>query len=256
MLRQYVVDPADIPWKTGETQGITFECQVLLSGSDGGPEAMRLRFDHRPSVFAHMHLTSQFQLLLRGTMDFPTESMKLRPPAVHYTDHNVAYGPFATGVQHDMLVLHPKQAGLISMSDRAARRQINLSGRELTGMEKDAEWFPIPRYEGARWKILISHSFGPEAVMVQYPPSAVLPLDVPTWGRYEVVLEGSVMVEGRNLGAPGLRYVQGDDRPVPLRAGADGATLIFLSFDKDALEGGLTGEGLALTAAETMARAL
>jgi hypothetical protein len=84
----------------------------------------------------------------------------------------------------------------------------------------------------------------------------VLPLDVPTWGRYEVVLEGSVMVEGRTLSSPGFRYVQGDERPAPLRAGPDGATLIFLSFDKDAVEGGLTGEGLALTAAETMARAL
>src|SRR5260370_39541494 len=111
------------------------------------------------------------------------------------------------------------------MSDRAARRQINLSGRELTGMEKDAEWFPIPRYEGARWKILIPHSFGPEAVVVQYPPRAVRPLDVPTWGRYEAVLVGSVIVEGRTLGSPGRRYVQGDERPAPPRAGAEGATL-------------------------------
>ena len=67
----YIVDAANAPWKRGSTEGVTFACQVLLSGEDGGPEALRFRFDDCPSVYAHMHLTAQFQLLLNGTMDFP-----------------------------------------------------------------------------------------------------------------------------------------------------------------------------------------
>lgn len=257
MLAQYVVDPAEIPWKAGRTEGITFQCQVLLSGIDGGPEAFRFRFDPCPSIYAHMHLTSQFQLLLGGSMDFPTETMKLRPVAVHYTDHNLPYGPFAAGPGHDMMVLHPKQGGLISMADRSARKQINLPGRELLGTEKDAQWVPLRGCEDGYSKILIPRSLGPEAMVLQLPANAfTVPDTVPTYGRYEVVLNGAVIIEGRILGSPGFRYVRGDQHPLPLQAGPDGATLALLSFDSDALAGGLTGEGLSAAAAEAIARAI
>ncbi len=256
MLKQYVVDPAQAPWKRSQTEGITFRCQVLLSGAGGGPEAIRFQFDPCLSVYAHMHLTSQFQLLLGGAMDFPKESMKLRPPAVHYTDHNMPYGPFSVAAGHDVLVLHPKQGGLISMADRTARRQINLGGREHSGMDKDAEWLDAPGYEGSRCKVLIPHVLGPEAVMLECRPHTAIALGAAPHGRYEVVLKGSIVAEGRTLAPPGFRYVRGDERPSSLAAGPEGATVIFLSFDKDALEGGLTGEGIAVAAAEAMARAI
>ena len=129
MQQCYVVDAANAPWKRSATEGITFACQVLLSGEDGGPEALHFRFDDCPSVYAHMHLTSQFQLLLGGAMDFPRGVKHLEALAIHYTDHNMPYGPFAVSRGHDMLVLHPKAGGIISMANHDARRQINLSGR-------------------------------------------------------------------------------------------------------------------------------
>jgi hypothetical protein len=42
----------------------------------------------------------------------------------------------------------------------------------------------------------------------------------------------------------------------PLLTGSAGATVAFLTFDRDALEGGITGEGLSVEAAEAMARAI
>ena len=60
-----VVDAADIEWRHGETDGITFRGQILLSGDDGGPEAFRFRFDPCLAVYAHMHMVSQFQMLAR-----------------------------------------------------------------------------------------------------------------------------------------------------------------------------------------------
>ena len=91
----YIVDAAQAPWKQGATEGISFACQVLLAGEDGGPEALRFRFDDCPSVYAHMHLTSQFQLLLAGSMDFPRGVKHLEALAIHYTDHNVQSSPFS-----------------------------------------------------------------------------------------------------------------------------------------------------------------
>lgn len=256
MLDEYIVDPAATPWRHGQVAGISFQCQILLSGTDGGPEALRFRFDACPSVFAHMHLTSQFQLLLHGRMDFPKSTMKLRSFAVHYSDHNFPYGPFAVGDQHDMLVLHPKQGGLVSMADRDARRQINLRGRHLYGSAADIEWTPMTEFNNLRSKPLIPPSLGPSAVMIECPPSMLLRLPTAPYGRYEVVLGGSASISGRALLPPGLHYVHGAKETTCLEAGPDGATLMLLAFDEDAREGGLTGEGLSVAAAEAMERAI
>ncbi len=76
------------------------------------------------------------------------------------------------------------------------------------------------------------------------------------FGRYEVVLEGSVIVQGQELGPPGFRYVRGSEAAEPLMTGEGGASVAFLTFDRDALEGGITEGALAAEAAEAMARAI
>ncbi|HEX4211594.1 MAG TPA: hypothetical protein VHY56_14440 [Candidatus Binataceae bacterium] len=259
-MHDYIVEPDAIPWREGQVAGITFKCQVLLSGTEGGPEALRFRFDPHPSVFAHMHLTSQFQLLLQGRMDFPKSTMKLRSLAVHYTDHNYPYGPFAVAEGHEMLVLHPKQGGLISMADRDARRQINLMGRHLYGAAAAIEWTRMSEFGGLRCKPLIPPASGPYAVMLECPPHTLLDLPAALDGRYEVVLTGSASIADRWLLPPGFRYISQsiNDRGIstPLKAGPDGATLMLLAFDRDAREGGLTGEGLSIAAAAAMERAI
>jgi hypothetical protein len=256
LLRQYIVDPREVSWKSGQTEGITFQCQVFLSGADGGPEALRFRFDPCPRVYAHMHLTSQFQLLLGGTMDFPKATMKLRPVAVHYADHNLPYGPFSTGEGHDMLVLHPRQGGLVTMADRTARRQIYLAGRQLVGMDREREWLPAAGLEGVRCKFLLPPGSGPQAIMLECPCNCVIAAPVPTFGRYEVVLSGSAVFSGKPVEAPGLRYVAGDEEPTPIRCGPAGASLILLSFDEDAMAGGLGDDQLSRSAAEAIERAI
>ena len=256
MQNCYIVDAAAAPWKRGSSEGIAFACQVLLSGDDGGPEAMRFRFDDCPSVYAHMHLTSQFQLLLHGAMDFPRGVKHLEALALHYPDHNMPCGPFSVSGGHEMLVLHPRAGGIISMANHDARRQINLRGRLFAALAADAEWRPLPGVDGAEYRLLMPPEFGPSAVVARAPAHAALELPAPEFGRYEVVLDGSVMVSEREIGPPGFRYVC-DPNPVePLVSGKDGASVAFLTFDKDALEGGIIGGALATEAAAAMARAI
>jgi hypothetical protein len=238
------------------TDGIAFECQVLLSGDDGEPEALRFRFDDCPSVYAHMHLTAQFQLLLHGTMDFPRGVKHLEALGVHYTDHYMPYGPFAVSGGHDMLVLHPKSGGIVSMANRDARRQINLRGRLFVALASGAEWQPLPGVDGATFKYLMAPQDGPGAVVVRVPPHAAIAMPAPTFGRYEVVVEGSAVIEEREIAAPGFRYVRSDTPVEPLVSGPAGATIAFLTFDRAALEGGITEGVLAAEAAEAMARAI
>src|SRR5690349_19552287 len=174
MQSSYIVDSANAAWKRSATEGVTFSCQVLLSGEDGGPEALRFRFDDYPSVYAHMHLTSQFQLLLSGAMDFPRGVKHLEALAIHYTDHNMPYGPFAVSNSHDMLVLHPKAGGIISMANLDARRKINLTGRLFAALASDSEWQAMPGVEGAAYRYLIPPGFGPAAVVTRTPAHAAL----------------------------------------------------------------------------------
>src|SRR4051812_37210812 len=199
MEQCYIVDAARVPWKRSSIGGLTFKGQVLLSGHDGGPEALRFSFDDCPSMYAHMHLTSQFQLLLHGAMDFPRGVKHLEALAIHYTDHNMPYGPFAVSGGHDMLVLHPRAGGIISMVNLEARREINLRGRLFASLAGDSEWRPLPNAEHSRFKFLIPPDFGPAAVVVEAPPHAALGMPGTEYGRYEVVVEGSVLIEGREI---------------------------------------------------------
>jgi hypothetical protein len=255
-MQCYIVDSAKAPWKRSSTEGITFSCQVLLSGEDGGPEALRFRFDDCPSVYAHMHLTAQFQLLLTGAMDFPRGVKHLEGLSIHYTDHNMPYGPFAVSGGHDMLVLHPKAGGIISMGNHDARRQINLHGRLFASLATQSEWHPLPGGTGAEFKLLMPPGYGPTASVVRAPAHAALAMPAPEFGRYEVVLEGSAIMEGVEIGPPGFRYVRGEQAVEPIVTGDQGGTVAFLAFDRDALEGGIMDGVLAVEAAEAMARAI
>jgi hypothetical protein len=252
----YVVDVADLPWRPGETEGITFRGQIALSGDDGGPEAFRFQFDPCPAVYAHLHLVSQFQFLLGGAMDLPRDSMKLRALAVHYTDHARPYGPFSVSGPHDVLVLHPRKGGLVSMADRTARRRISLGGREAAGIANTLDWRPVVAAPGLRAKVLIGIPGGPSAILLEVPPGCPVPPRAAPYGRYEVVIRGSMVLDGCEIGPPGLRFVRGDQTPSPAEAGASGATVALLTFDRDALEGGLGGDDFSTAAEQAMSRAI
>jgi hypothetical protein len=110
--------------------------------------------------------------------------------------------------------------------------------------------------EDSTYKFLMPPGFGPAAVVTRTPAHAALSMPAPEFGRYEVVLEGSVIIAGQEIGPPGFRYVRGTQAVEPLMTGEQGATVAFLTFDKDALDGGIEGDALAVEAAEAMARAI
>ncbi len=203
-----------------------------------------------------MHLTSQFQLLLKGVMDFPRGVKHLEALSIHYTDHNMPYGPFAVSKSHDMLVLHPRAGGIISMANLEARRQINLRGRLFASLASDSEWRPLPGADHSEFKFLMPPDFGPAAVVVKAPPHAALAMPAPIFGRYEVVLDGSVIMQDQEITAPGFRYVLSEHPAEAIITGDLGASVAFLTFDQDALAGGITGDALAVEAAQAMARAI
>src|SRR5215510_8113578 len=197
--QNFAVASSDVPWKSLALDGGgTTQLQMYLKGADDGPEAIRAQISEGYEVEPHFHLAAQFQLLLEGTMTFPT--FRLDAPAIHYTEHNVPYGPFVVSQGHDMLVLHTKPGGVVMMRDKERRRQANTRGRELTCCAHEVEWEPLPGCEGARRKMLIPASAGPSVEILECPPGMQFSAGVPTYGRYEVVLTGSAFADGKRLG--------------------------------------------------------
>ncbi len=243
-IRDFVVDPSLRPWKTlALDRGGEVRLQVYWDGARGGPEAVRACISEGYEVEPHFHLAAQFQLLLEGSMQFPT--FRLDAPAVHYTDHNVPYGPFRVSGGHDMLVLHTQPGGVVLMRDRERRWQANVRGRELSRSAHEVAWEGDPR--GVRRKVLFGGREGPAAEILEGPAGAEVGAMVSAFGHYEVVLRGSVWAGEKRLGPKGLRFVPGGKEVPPLRCGPEGAMVVVLVFDQDAARsyGGSTAEAIA-----------
>jgi hypothetical protein len=227
--RDIVVDLSRIDWKQAREGQNQYYYKGCLDGGTDGPEAMRVRLPGL-DVPPHFHHASQFQLLLKGVMAFSDRRMEAI--TVHYTDHDVPYGPFKPDSEHDMLILHAKPGGYAPMSNKEARKMINAGGRELEGCARDAKSEALPG-GGAR-RTLLSDDGGVCVQILECPAGAAYRGDAPAYGRYELILNGSATVDGRHLGPDSLRFVQGDDPEAPLVCGPEGATFIVLTFDRDA----------------------
>jgi len=233
MSQEIVVDLSKVPWKTYAGK---YELQMGLDGSQG-PELVRARFSGR-EVQPHYHRAAQFQLLLDGTLQFP--DFRMDGIAVHYTDHNVPYGPFTTSGRHDMVVVHTKPAGVQYMKDAIRdpelRKEINRAGREIHASAADMEWQATPGHAGVQRKTLFSIDGGPAAEILECAAHAELPESTTPFGRYEFIIRGTTRLKGTELGPETVRFVQSNERTASLCAGPDGATLIVLRFDRDAAE--------------------
>lgn len=257
MLKEYVADGASLQWTTVVSDtGAQFTNAVYLDGADGGPDGIRSRIGEGGRVEPHYHLGAQFQLLLSGSLQFPT--FRLEAPAVHYTDHNVAYGPFTAGKDHEMMVLHAEPAGYVPLKDKAARKGANPAGRERTRSGHEVAWEPVLGSPGLRRKVLFSEPQGLAAELVECAPGTACRFTPPPYGRYEVVLSGSVLLKGRKLGPGSLRFTRGDEQPAGLVAGPEGAAVIALSYDDDVVRspgGGSLAQDVARAMVEARARA-
>jgi hypothetical protein len=229
-----VIDPgAAIGWKETdrpERVGRGFRNKLLADGKDGGPFAI---FGIQPEGFvnpAHFHTLPQFQVLLEGTVDFPTH--KLTAPAVHYSDRNSPYGPFVVGPGFLIGVFRVGAADQIYMTDREGRKQ-RMAGRELYGQASDVEWSSVHGSGDVAQKSLIpsNGADSPGASLLKCGPGAEMPLGSTPHGCYEIVIDGSVHAGDSELRSYSMRFTQDDRPPTPLVAGTDGATVLVLTFD-------------------------
>lgn len=235
----------DIPLSGGHQLNV----ETYFTGTDGSAEALRSRFTDGFEVEPHFHTGAQFQVLLTGQLAFPTETMTA--PAIHYTDHHVAYGPFVTGAGAEFLVLHAKPAGAVLLDSAARFKEIRKDGREIVACAADCLWEPLSM-TGARRKTLIDAACGPSAYFDEYPAGTSFDVAKAPYGGFVVVYAGSLELSDQVLCDRGVLFVE-PGRGVPgLQAGRDGVTMIVVAFDQDAAEsyGGSNFDALRIVAGD------
>ncbi|MCL0102078.1 hypothetical protein M1O29_03240 [Dehalococcoidia bacterium] len=234
-MNEYITDASAVPPRgvqrpyvfPGWPNGVVIQSQTLLSGENNGPWGTCTSFPENTGSQAHFHTSSQFQFVISGSMDFPDHH--LEAPAVHYTDHCVPYGPFTVSEDHAMVILRPRLNRQIFVTDPKIRELVNREGRTFVRNASDVEWEPDSLNDGARRKILVPDV----AEIVECPAGMEFRSGPAKWGQYQVVFEGTVVIEGKDLKHRSLRFVRGDESPSPLKCGAEGATLIVLTFGED-----------------------
>lgn len=244
MLEQYVSSARTTQWKlfrNGTRQDR--DIGVMLGGIEEGPEAVDAIKPNNSSE-PHFHQGAQFQVLVKGSIQFPRH--KIEALAVHYTDHNVAYGPFECSPDCRFLVLHAKPAGQHSMNDRASFKLLNPGGRELIAPAADYPWRAVA--EGVRERLLIEQSSGIRALVREVAAGMRVPASTAPFGQFEVVLEGTALDAAQEIVTYNVRFTRGDQAPAPLVAGPAGATIGSFVFDADAAQshGGSIPEFLGL----------
>lgn len=231
MLKVHVVDTSKVDWYPVPASFGQKVKLVLDSNQTGGPEGT---YSFRPNGRSapHYHYAAQYQVVVQGKATFPRH--ELPAVSVHYTDHQVPYGPFTCSGDYCHFVLHATPGGQSSMSDPEARKKINRLGRERYGTVSEDGWGPVPGHEGVRRQALFQEATGVGAEAFELAPGAELAMVASPYGRYEIVTAGSATVAGKELSRLGLRFVSGDGIPPPLEAGLAGATVLVLHYDQDA----------------------
>jgi hypothetical protein len=233
VIERILLEPDEwVETKRPERQGLGFFVKSLADGIDGGTRATLSR---QPAGFvnpAHFHDSNQFQVVLEGSVKFPTHSMTA--PAVHYSDHGAPYGPFVVGPDFKMAIIRTRRAKQIYMSDREGRKQRNPWGREIFGQASDIAWEPAAgQPTGVEVKTLFppAEGSGPSAELLHCPAGAEIKCKAAPHGQYHIVLEGAILLDDVEFAPYSMRYSVGESAPRALVAGPGEATVLVLTFD-------------------------
>jgi hypothetical protein len=196
-------------------------------------------FENNP----HFHSAPQFQVLLEGSVQFPTHNMTA--PAVHYADAFSPYGPFTCGEGFKIMIIRPWLAKKFNMFDRSKRGLRNPYGRNMYGQQNrnlygqadSAGWVSV---DGHQSQYLIGappaeHIEGPIAELVRLEPGTSIANDaaLTEYALFVIVFDGEIRVKDETL-TPYSSYFARGIHGEPMVAGAGGATILRCAFDENA----------------------
>ncbi|MGO7868269.1 hypothetical protein AB9E15_03350 [Rhizobium leguminosarum] len=201
------------------------------------PQAFRLDLNAHQKLDSHFHIVDQFQVFIAGSGTIGRDEVRL--VTVHYADHHTGYGPLIASEQGlSYLTLRNKtDAGLVYLTTpnvreklKPTKRRHRTSGavalsiepvlRNRTELTVDTVIEEQPDDDGMNCKVF---RLGPTMAVQTPDPSA-------SGGQYLIVLNGSLIHEGRTYEPFSLMFVRFDDPAPTITAGEDGLELMITQF--------------------------
>lgn len=191
------------------------------------------------SVDTHFHRNNQFQLFLKGSGSIGKHG--LEPVSIHYAGAFTGYGPLVAGAEglwyFTMRSVCESGALFIPQSVdqmvRGPKRQVSSAGlatarpSELAALTRPESMHPIP-----------VQSDGLAASVSRIPPRGSFVGGSPkgTGGQFYVVLEGSMLHQGSELGQWEHIFLTEDEAAYEVTAGGKGLQVLCLQFAPKAPE--------------------
>jgi len=178
----------------------------------------------------HFHEIDQYQIFVGGSATLGKH--KVLPGSVHYADAYTPYGPItATEDGFNYLTLRPRSIiGYHEMPEGGPLLKPVNEARGRRGRMMVADIAPGRPRETAS-EALFEELDGIAAYRLSAEPGARLPQpDIDHGGAYYVVLEGEIAAGGETYPPRSCIWVGQHESPPEMIAGADGASVAFMSF--------------------------
>ncbi len=195
------------------------------------PVAFQIEQDPGHVAGVHFHQADQFQLLLPCDGKFGQRTVDR--PIIHFAAACSAYGPLTSGtkvLRYFTLRNGWEPGGLYLPKNRpetfrAGRKPRSVQAVVPHGADHSAESFQ-------KEPIIPLDATGLFATYFKLPAAVDLTTIDQELGRgqYWLVLSGTCLIEGREVGAGSLWFVNPDEPPVTMRGGATGASLVAVQF--------------------------
>jgi len=178
----------------------------------------------------HFHEIDQYQIFVGGSATLGKH--KVLPGSVHYADAYTPYGPItATEDGFNYLTLRPRSIiGYHEMPVGGPLLKPVNEARGRRGRMMVADIEP-GRPRETESEALFEELDGIAAYRLSAQPAACLPQpDIDHGGAYYVVLEGEIAAGGETYPPRSCIWVGQHESPPEMIAGADGASVAFMSF--------------------------
>jgi hypothetical protein len=202
-----------------------------------GPEAFLVEMSPRETILPHFHEIDQFQVFLDGGGMFGKE--QARPLAVHYADRYTGYGPIdAAEHGYSYFVMHvEKDPGAVYRHKPGYQERIKPGKKRhrlVHGIVSSTAPVLRGRNEAVLESVFEKDDFGDglAAFMLRLGPGMETagPGTANTSGQFYLVTNGTLEWTNGTYPAWSTLFVAPGDRPLAVRAGADGLEALILQF--------------------------
>jgi rubredoxin len=199
-----------------------------------GPTAAINRYEGHKVSNAHFHDVDQFQVIMEGSGDFGRHAVK--PYYVHFSRAHTPYGPLQSNKDTGwaFMVLRTRFDPGAQRFPWAYEKLKEIPNRQPWQITTKVD-FPeptagvavhdVPEIKDERGLFTQTVTMGPNT-------RTRTPDRLGGDGQYFVVVKGSVIHEGTERPAPAVVFINRDEPPIELQAGAQGLQAIIMNFPK------------------------